>query len=446
MRKLWLAMSVGTMMASALLAQDTGIRGWQKYIAPDRSLSFHYPKGWTVKTDGPMVDISNGDEQLLLIAMPADARKTAQQVAKEAVEVFKKDMPDLTPSDWRTEPGNQLVYFRSSYTQSGTRFAADALVLKQTGKELAVWLSFSAPQKGYVQGRAANILQAVLGSFESGTGSQPPIAAPSPAALPEANRQRVARMAENCQAFLFMIEFGIGAPLTAEQERIIGDELRSGWARQADAELAKFDAYPQSARTIMHGNPSKVEELRKTIESAMREWLDQFPNDPGAKAIRAAIASRGRVIVEAAQPLTAMAAQSVAEMLAYSQVLASNPGAMPSDVPANAVAEQKQRVIAAWKSLPAEIRTSIAGVPGLWVTTRALLNYGDADDQAKARERILRMTENSQPAAPQSSGSASTKAIDELLQHNSLMMVQQQTFNMYMWSRGFNYTATGRMW
>ena len=31
--------------------------------------------------------------------------------------------------------------------------------------------------------------------------------------------------------------------------------------------------------------------------------------------------------------------------------------------------------------------------------------------------------------------------------HNSLMAIQQMTFNTYMWSRGFNYSpAYGKMW
>jgi hypothetical protein len=34
-----------------------------------------------------------------------------------------------------------------------------------------------------------------------------------------------------------------------------------------------------------------------------------------------------------------------------------------------------------------------------------------------------------------------------MFQHNVLMNIQQQTFNQYMWSRGFNYQpATGKMW
>ena len=30
--------------------------------------------------------------------------------------------------------------------------------------------------------------------------------------------------------------------------------------------------------------------------------------------------------------------------------------------------------------------------------------------------------------------------------HNVLMGIQAQTFNTYMWSRGFNYSSGGKMW
>jgi hypothetical protein len=38
------------------------------------------------------------------------------------------------------------------------------------------------------------------------------------------------------------------------------------------------------------------------------------------------------------------------------------------------------------------------------------------------------------------------KPATSMVQHNTMMMMQQQTFTPYMWSRGFNYAATGEMW
>lgn len=44
-------------------------------------------------------------------------------------------------------------------------------------------------------------------------------------------------------------------------------------------------------------------------------------------------------------------------------------------------------------------------------------------------------------------GSAAGDPLNEMIKHNVLMNIQQQTFNTYMWCRGFRYQpATGRMW
>lgn len=42
---------------------------------------------------------------------------------------------------------------------------------------------------------------------------------------------------------------------------------------------------------------------------------------------------------------------------------------------------------------------------------------------------------------------STTKKPMSMAAHNSMMQIQQMTFNTYMWSRGFNYLpATGKMW
>jgi hypothetical protein len=448
MRKLWLILLFGVLFMSTVRAQE--IRSWQKYVAADRSWSFHYPKGWSLKPNGAIVELTSGEEQILFIALPADARKSAQQVARDTIQIFKKDMPDLTATDWRTGEGaeSQVAYFKSTYTQSGNKYFSDGLVLKQTGQSTAVWISYSGPANGYSQPRATAILRGVLGSFASGADSQPPpdVAAASPSKAPaRQNPQPQSRMIENAQAFLFMLEFIISAPFTTEQEKVILDELLGGWQQKTDAELVKFDAYQQYVAVILHGGTDKVEQLRKAMEKALQEWMADYPDDPGVKAIKLALAARGKVLVDAPQPLTAMAAQSVAEMLAYSHLLNSKPDAMPAEITAAAVMEQKQRVIAAWKSLSPETRTSVAGTPGLWVATRALLHYGNAEDISKARTRMLNMT--GVPAAGAAVGAATTTdAVGTMIRSNSLQMIQQQTFNTYMWSRGFNYTVNGKMW
>jgi hypothetical protein len=398
------------------------------------------------------VEVTSGDEQILFIALPADPQKSPQQVASDTVQVFRRDMPDLTASDWRAgeKSENRVVYFKSAYTQAGTRFASDALVMKDPGSSTAIWISFSGPASGYSKARASNILQGVLGSLAKGAGSMPPnVSAAVPGTpSPVANRQRETRIAENVRGFLFVLEFAISAPLTEEQERVIGGELRGGWEQRSDAELAKFDAYPQLAKAILRGNPEKVEAMRSEMEKSTLEWLnDSDQKDPGVRGVQEAISTRGKVVVEGTQPLTAMAAQSISEMLAYSHLLQEQPNAMPSDVAAESVAAQKQRILAAWKALPTETRDAVTGSPGLWVTMRALLRYGTPEDQQRARDRILQMTGNSQAARERGSTDTTRKPASNMIKHNVMMDIQRQTFNTYMWSHGFNYSRTaGKLW
>ena len=48
---------------------------------------------------------------------------------------------------------------------------------------------------------------------------------------------------------------------------------------------------------------------------------------------------------------------------------------------------------------------------------------------------------------PTASGGSATELGRRYLAHQTLMMMQQQTFNTYMWSRGFpGWTPMGKMW
>jgi len=188
-----------------------------------------------------------------------------------------------------------------------------------------------------------------------------------------------------------------------------------------------------------HGQDSSAVRSWEKYVARDRSWSFHDPKGWTAKP--------NGPIVEVTQPLTAMAAQSISEMLAYSHLLQEQPNAMPSDVAAESVAEQKQRIIAAWKALPTEARDAVTGSPGLWVTMRALLHYGTPEDQQRARDRILQMTVNSQAAHERGSTDITRKLASNMIKHNVMMDIQRQTFNTYMWSHGFNYSRTaGKLW
>jgi hypothetical protein len=50
-------------------------------------------------------------------------------------------------------------------------------------------------------------------------------------------------------------------------------------------------------------------------------------------------------------------------------------------------------------------------------------------------------------SARSNSSAKGDQAVNNMRTHNVRLNIQQQTFNTYMWSRGFNYQpATGKMW
>jgi len=53
----------------------------------------------------------------------------------------------------------------------------------------------------------------------------------------------------------------------------------------------------------------------------------------------------------------------------------------------------------------------------------------------------------SEGAAGAGQAAKASETVSAMLKHSVLMNIQQQTFNSYMWSRGFNdQPAAGKMW
>jgi hypothetical protein len=64
------------------------------------------------------------------------------------------------------------------------------------------------------------------------------------------------------------------------------------------------------------------------------------------------------------------------------------------------------------------------------------------------RDRLLNLAADEEiPATRAGQGAKGSDAVNNMIKHNVLMNIQQQTFNSYMWSSGFNYQpASGKMW
>jgi len=256
------------------------------------------------------------------------------------------------------------------------------------------------------------------GRFDSGPGGQ--------------NADKIDR---NSRAFLFVLEFALGAPFTLSQEEVILAELRRGWAKRTEAELHKYDDYPVLVELILRAGQKDLDEIRLELEKSVREWLDGTDqSDPAVSIIKSQLNEKSKVLVPGAVPLTVRGATAYSEMYAFSELLGRSPDAFPGQISADQVSEIRQQLIDAWKGFSEEQRKQVATTPGLWISLRALLQHGTPQEQAKVREQIQKI------AAPaggdkEEPGDLGKRAVMNVSKHMVLMEIQKMTFNQYIYSR-----------
>ena len=414
--------------ASLLQAQ---VSGWKKYLAG--SFSFHYPDGWQIKQQESVVEIINSatKEQLLIVAIPFDENKSPFELAQDMIGIFKQTMPDLTVSEFREN--DNAVYFQSFYSDKGSKFRSEVLVIKDAKN--ASWFSYSAPQDGYDQTFAIDLLQKFVGSIASGNSSKPP------AGLPQRVETAASpNLEKNARSFLFVLEFTLGAPFANFQEEMIVKELLLSWKNQTPQELQKFDSYPKLVAAILSGGQQELEDLRKELEQATREWLQESdPQDRVVGIVKQQLDLKSKVLVEGEPPLTEMAAAGYSELLTYAELLKNNPAASLSSLPQDRVEYFKHLLKNNWNYFSTEEKSQIVTTPGLWITFRTLLRFGSADQKEQIRLQLLKLIAN--VSSDSASGNSSKQRT--MIEHNVLMNIQQQTFNHYQWSRGFKSTILG---
>jgi len=261
-------------------------------------------------------------------------------------------------------------------------------------------------------------------------------------AAAETNLERVRR------SFLFVLEFALSAPFTAAQERLILESFSpTWWAAKSEEERNVFGQYPQVVAWIMRAGRKELETMRQTLEATTRLWLKESPEaDPVVAMIRARLAEHGRTVAAGDPPLTEMAATAFSELYAYSRLLRRDASALPGQLAAADVAGVRGELLRAWPRFSAAEKAQVATAPGLWLVLRTLVVHGDASQRRLALERLVSVTAGESPAPGRPTGNGDDP-VGAMFQHNVLMNIQQQTFNQYMWSRGFNYQpATGKMW
>lgn len=251
------------------------------------------------------------------------------------------------------------------------------------------------------------------------------------------------------RSFLFVLEFALGAPFTAGQENLILEQFGPGWWQGKSAEEKKtFGQYPQVVAWIFRAPQKELEEMRRSLEETTRQWLEESPaSDPVVAMVRARLAERGRKVVAGEPPLTEMAAAAFSEITAYSRLLRRDGAALPGQIAAADVALARSQLLRAWPRFSAAEKGQVATAPGLWLVLRALVVHGDAAQRRSALERIASLAAAEAASGKGRPAGRGGDAVGNMIKHNVMMNIQQQTFNQYMWSRGFNYQpATGKMW
>ncbi len=274
-------------------------------------------------------------------------------------------------------------------------------------------------------------------------------ASPAPPAAASAELDRMRR------SFLFVLEFAMGAPFTAAQEHLILEQFSPAWwAQKTDQEKKAFGRYPQIVAWILQARQEELEEMRSSLEETTRQWLRESPAaDPVVAMVRARLQERGRVLYPGEPPLTEMAAAAFSELYAYAELLHRDATATPGQLEPDTVSSVRYDLLRAWSKFSPTEREQVATAPGLWLVMRTLILHGDTAQKENTRRRLLSLVSGTTTAPrPRDSSSprnaeVNRQIMNNMIKHNTLMAIQQQTFNTYMWSRGFNYQpATGKMW
>jgi len=247
--------------------------------------------------------------------------------------------------------------------------------------------------------------------------------------------QKADKIDRNSRAFLFVLEFALGAPFTVSQEGIILDELRQGWEKRTEEEIRKFDNYPVMVELILRAGQKDLDEIRLELEKTVREWLDSTDQtDPAVAVIKSQLSEKSKVLVPGAVPLTVRGATAYSEMYAYSELLGKSPNALPDQISAGQVSEIRQQLMDAWKGFSEKEKKQVATTPGLWISLRALLQHGTPEERTKVRGQIRKIAAPAGGEAGEPSD-LGKRAVMNMSKHMVLMEIQKMTFDQYIYSR-----------
>jgi len=357
-------------------------------------------------------------------------------------------LPDVTVREWQEgdEPEASIT-FVAAYTDEGRSYVADVLVAK-TG-DGALWVSYSAPEADYSAERSRVLFAAMLGSLAEGDESVPP-----EAALPELGSGQMDR---NARAFVFVLEFAMGAPFSSAQEKVILDAFQADIGQLSAQDQAAFDAYPDLVAKIRRLGEADVEGYRHSLRETLREVVGEAGDSPAFRVLTEELDRSGEVVAAGPPPLVRAAAQAMGEMLAYGRLLQEDPTAMPDSLDPEVAAAIRDEAIEAWDTLDDNTQKLVADAPGIWMVARTVLRDGQPAEQAALRRQIealaaVQIQATPPPAAPDQPAPDDPNEGGESkptswVTHNALMEMNQMTFNTNMWSNGYSgWTPLGKIW
>lgn len=396
------------------------------------------------------------DEQLVIVFMVYDKSKSPIDFSRDIITVFKTSLPDLKASDWHSDPGSSdtTVSFKISYSDKARMYAGNGLVIKSESQ--LYWFSFSSPITAYSKVRALKILEGTIGSMASDTNSKPPaFDVPELGALVRPTPKQIQN---NADAFLFVLEFSLGAPLSSADEKTIQAELKKAWTISSAEELKPFNEYPKLVKTILSADENQITQLHNTLHASTKEWLDSTDSsDLTVRIIRSQLERNSYILTGDSPGLSELAAESYSEMIAFAELLYNNPKSTLNQIPQSKLMTIKKKLITSWAGFSERERNSIIITPAIWITIRQILKFGTVEEQMKMRstvrglwapavEKPKKATVSSTPAKGIKKKSTWDPGTQYIM-NNILRQSQQRTFNTYMWSRGYSgWSPMGKSW
>ena len=355
--------------------------------------------------------------------------------------MLRQGSPSLQVRQWNElgEHG-EFAFGALAYTENDRPFLGDMLVAIAQGS--ALWFGYTAPEADYSRVREKALLDGFINSFEGDAGSKMPAG--------EIPDLVTARLDRNAKAFIFVLEVYSGIAFTEVQERVISDELVKAWRDLPAADRAQYDKYPAVMKALLVLKQEDLARLQAQMKDGLRQILGESDQTPAIKIIRDQLDKNEQVLVAGKPPLTAAAADAYAELMGFTKALSAKPNAGPEDIPEAVVNQIKPELVASWKGFSDQDKQAVLGTPALWMAVRMTFRQGTAAERQQVRQSLHKLAGQaglSSAGSGNAGHTATAQAAGSAAAHQTLMMMQQQTFNTYMWSRGFSgWTPTGKTW